>query len=77
MRLLGGQPRYRIVERLVETVVAICTGVGERLKVPHREGWLDHRCESRRIRGDHRIVGETAAQAKPGHTKIGILVGHL
>ena len=70
MRLLCGKPRYRVVEGLVETIVAIRAGVGERFEVPHRQGRLDHRRKSGRVRRNDHIVREAASEAKPGHAKI-------
>ena len=72
-----GDPRARVVERLVVAVGAPAAGLGEALEVPDRRRRIHHGGQARRVGRDHHVLAEPAAQAQPRHAEVRVLVGHL
>jgi len=75
-RVLGQAPS-RVVERLIEAVGTAPAGGLERDQVPGRRRRVDHRGESRGVRGDDQVLAQTPREAEPGNAEARVLVGQV
>ena len=75
--LVLGDPRGRVIERLVKAIAAARAGLGETCEVLRRRLRVDHRRQRRRVRGDDHIFAQPAFEPEARHAKIRVLVGQL
>ncbi len=73
-RLVLGQPRRRVVDRLVEAVAAERAERGEAPEVLARGDRIHHRRQRRRIRRHDEILREPALQAEAADAEVRVLV---
>ena len=72
-----GEPRSRIVERLVEAIRSAGAHVRETPQVLRGGRGLDHRGEGGRIGRDDEVVAETALEPEAGNPEVRVLVGQI
>ena len=70
-------PRYtrrRVIDRLVETVVAEKTIAGQYLQITARCQRHHRQRQRAGVRRDHQVIAQSAFQAQPGHAECPVLV---